>query len=169
MSEKRSQEVESAQMSLPLPGLAGGVGARHGGSVPGPGGGGYLDICTSAEFQKKKAATPQKNGAPRDPRLNDLRRIGLQSVWLDVAEEIGVDAFMRIWRIIDAAPECAYNDTALRVPIRMYRVFLRFQRNQYIRELAGSGLSFSAIKRRVARQLGEQVSIRHIKRIAASE
>lgn len=133
------------------------------------GGGGYLDICTSAEFQKKKAATPQKNGAPRDPRLNDLRRIGLQSVWLDVAEEIGVDAFMRIWRIIDAAPECAYNDTALRVPIRMYRVFLRFQRNQYIRELSGAGLSFSAIKRRVARQLGEQVSIRHIKRIAASE
>ncbi len=169
MNEKRSPEAESAQLCLVLPGPVGGVGARQGGPGPGPGGGGYLDICTAPESPKKKAAEPQKDAARRDPRLGDLESIGLKSVWLDVAEEIGVDSFLRVWRIIDADPCCDYGGSTLRVNIPLYRVFLRFQRNQYIRGLAGRKNSPRAIQRRLLRQFGEMVSLRHIKRIAAEE
>lgn len=169
MNEKRSQSAGIAQLSLLLPDLVEGVGARQGGSGTGPGGGGYLDICTTPESPKKKAAPPQKNGARRDPRLVDLESIGLKSVWLDVAEEIGVDSFLRVWRIIDADPCCDYGGSTLRVNIPLYRVFLRFQRNQYIRDLAARKNSPRAIQRRLLRQFGEMVSLRHIKRIAAEE
>jgi hypothetical protein len=98
-----------------------------------------------------------------------LRRIGLQRVWLDVAEQIGVDAFLVVWRLIDADPSCSSDGTTLRVPIRLYRTFLRAQRNQYIRTLAGMDVSPREIKRRLSRQFGESVSLRHIKRIAFAE
>lgn len=168
INEKRSPAAESAQLCLALPGDSGGVGARQAPPPPALGGGGYLDICTSANFWKK-SGPPEKNAAGRDPRLDDLRRMGLQRVWVDVAEEIGVDAFLRAWRIIDADPACSSDGTTLRVPLRLYRTFLRFQRNRFIRALADLKHSPRDIKRRLSRQFGESVSLRHIKRIASGD
>lgn len=36
-----------------------------------------------------------------DPRLNEMREMGLQSVWIEVAEAIGVDAFLKMWWELD--------------------------------------------------------------------
>lgn len=154
---KRSPAHESAQLPLSMSDLAPGVGARQGPSAHPPGGGGYQDVCTGSKFEKK-----------RDPRLDDLRRIGLQRVWIDIAEQIGVDAFLVVWRNIDADPACSLDRSSLRVTIRVYRTYLRFQRNRYIEELSRIGLSDDEIHRRLSKQFGETISLRHIKRITAA-
>jgi hypothetical protein len=163
MSEKRSAATRIDQLDLFDAQGRDGVGARHGSPGRAHGGGGYLDVCTAANFEAPRAA-PQKIAPHRDPRLADLARIGLQGVWLDVAEEVGVDVLLRIWRIIDASNETMINGRRCFVPIIQYRTFLRHQRNQYIRELSKT-LAPKQIRHRVNRQLGESVSMRNIWRI----
>jgi hypothetical protein len=105
--------------------------------------------------------------APRDPRLDDLRAMGLQRVWLHVAEEIGVDQFLALWRIIDADPQSSYDSATLRVPLLGWRTYLRYQRNRYIEQLRDMGRDALEIQRRLNRQMGERISLPHIKRIMA--
>lgn len=93
--------------------------------------------------------------------------MGLQRSWIRVAEEIGVDALLAAWRILDADPSSSYDGTTLRVPLRSYKTYLKYQRNRYVEDLARRGLPPDEIRRRLLRQLGESVSIRHIKRLAA--
>lgn len=165
MNEKRSPEGESAQLPLPLGRPGEGVGARQGDPGPQDGGGGYQDVCTVLEFQKNSPTS--KKSAPRDPRLEEFRRMGLGRVWLQVAEEIGADAFLAVWRILDADPSSWHNETILRVMLRPYRSYLRYQRNRFIEVMVAQGLKPHEIKRRLVRQLGENVSHRHIERLAA--
>lgn len=168
MEEKRSQDNESAQLSL-LPGLQpGGVGARQTPQPLPPGGGGYLDVCTVLDFQKK-AEDSKKTAPPADPRLDELRRMGLPRVWLRVAEAIGIDAFLTTWRILDADPSTWHNETILRIRLRPYRSYLRYQRNRYIEALTAQGLKPEEIQRRLQRQLGESVSHRHITRLGKGD
>jgi hypothetical protein len=127
-------------------------------------GGGYLNECTPPEFSKKNAAI--KKGM-RDPRLDELQRMGLQRPWIEGAEALGVDAILTLWRILDADPSSSYDGTTLRVPLRAWRTYLRFQRNRYIEDLHRRKVAPDEIQRRLLRQLGEKVSISHIKRIAA--
>ena len=93
MSEKRSQTQGNALMK--------GVGARHP-TPPAPRqGGGYLEIYTSSEFgfrpsEKNHAAAPEK-----DPRLQQLREIGLNHIWQEVAGAIGYDNFIKMWQILE--------------------------------------------------------------------
>ncbi|HLP99413.1 MAG TPA: hypothetical protein VK149_13330 [Sideroxyarcus sp.] len=101
----------------------------------------------------------------RDPRLDELNRMGLQRCWLDVAEEIGVDAFLRLWRRLDRAIEAKDDGGRLLIPIRKYKIYLKFQRNRYIEELDAQGVSPADIKRTLEKQLCEQISIRNISRI----
>ncbi len=168
MIEKRSPEQESAQLQLLLDTQTPGVGARQ---TPPPfphGGGGYLDICTAANFGKKTAGA-EKNAPARDPRLDDLQRMGLPRVWMLVAEAIGADAFLATWRILDSDPSSWHNETILRVRLRPYRSYLRYQRNRFIEALVSQGLKPDEIKRRLRMQLGEDVSDRHILRLAKAD
>lgn len=141
-----------------------GVGARQEEAPHPTVGGGYQDVCTGMKFEKK--STTEKIDR-RDPRLDDLRIMGLQRPWLLVAEEIGVDAMLAAWRILDADPSSSYDGTTLRVPLRSWRTYLRYQRNRYIDSLRNHGLAPQEIQKRLQRQLGERVSISHIKRLAA--
>lgn len=168
MEEKRSQEHESAQLSLLPDYQTGGVGARQGAPALPPGGGGYQDVCTVLDFQKKPADS-KKTGPAGDPRLDDLRRMGLPRVWLRVAEAIGTDAFLATWRILDADPSAWHNETILRIRLRPYRSYLRYQRNRYIEALTAQGLKPDEIQRRLQRQLGETVSHRHITRLGKGD
>lgn len=156
---KRSRCDENEQMTLPLGPFNPGVGARQAGSPPPVAGGGYQDVCTTENGEKK----PRR----RDPRLDDLRTMGLQRAWIAVAEAIGVDATLVAWRILDADPQSSYDGTTLRVPLRSWRTYLRYQRNRYIDSLSSIGLPPQEIQRRLQRQLGEHVSLSHIKRLAA--
>lgn len=165
MTEKRSPDDENAQLSL-LPTAPGpGVGARQ--PPPGlhPGGGGYQGVCMGSKFEKK-IGEAEKNAA-HDPRLDELRAMGLQRAWVAAAEAVGVDAVLAVWRILDADPSSSYDGTTLRVPLRAWRTYLRYQRNRYIDSLRDLGLRPHEIQRRLQQQLGERVSISHIKRLAA--
>ena len=165
MGERRSSGDENAQLSL-LPDLVEqGVGARHGGGGRPSRGGGYQDVCTAPNFKKNPAEA--EKSAPRDPRLDDLRAMGLQRAWISAAESVGVDAVLTVWRILDADPSSSYDGTTLRVPLRAWRTYLRYQRNRYIETLREMGQSPHEIQRRLMKQLGERVSISHIKRLLA--
>lgn len=133
------------------------VGGRHGDLHPSPEGGGYLNICTVLNIR-----TAKKN---RDPRLNELYAMGLHGMWLEVAETIGVDNFLAMWRILDVHPS-NYEDNGMKlIPMRRYKSYLRYQRNRYIEALDASGLSVQEIRDRLSKQLGEVISIRHISRL----
>lgn len=168
MSEKRSTRHENVQLHLLPDAPTPGVGARQ--AAPGLPiqGGGYQDVCTVLEFQKKPAGA-EKSAPARDPRLDDLQRMGLPGVWLEVAETIGVDAFLATWRIIDADPACWHNDTILRVRLRPYRSYLRYQRNRFIESLVAQGMKPAEVQARIRQQLGEDISHRHITRLAKAD
>lgn len=121
------------------------------------------------EISERRPGFRQKRSYPHDPRLHELDRMGLQRVWLDVAEEIGVDAFLSVWRIIDADPAARHKEGFLQINLKLYRSYLRFQRNRYIEALARKGLKPLEIQRNLVRQLRESVSLRHISRIAGGD
>jgi hypothetical protein len=91
--------------------------------------------------------------------------MGKPIVQLRVADAIGVDAFLAMWRIYDAEPSCGTESDDLNIRMRSYRSYLRFQRNLYIEGLSGTGKSTKSIQKSVHRHLCERISIRHITRI----
>lgn len=102
-----------------------------------------------------------------DPRLDELDRMGLQRCWLNVAAAIGVDAFLTMWRTLDA-DENLWRDadtSGMRIHLRRYESYLRFQRNRYIEELHAQGLSNEEIRARIASNIGEDLSPRHVERL----
>jgi len=134
-----------------------GVGARR---LDGPlqsGGGGSLDSCTTPEFALK--ADHGQN--LRDPRLRDLERVGLGADFLALAEDIGVDAFLTVWRFMSAR-----RDVYRKVTMPDYGSYERFQRNCYIRSLASEGHDVKEIRKIVSKVLGEHLSERTICRAA---
>ena len=158
--KKRSSEHRTANDEVRQADLFGGVGGRQASTPPRRKGGGYQNICTVLNFEQ---SVEQKK---RDPRMDELQQMGLQRVWLDVAEGIGVDAMLKAWRIIDATQGNIGDDGRLLVPLRSYGTFLRFQRNRYIETLADLGFTPAAIRERLDKQLGEKLSVRHISRVA---
>lgn len=85
--------------------------------------------------------------------------------WLRVANDIGVDAFDRMWKILDEEFPEEVAGQGLRPWIRSYRSYLRYQRNRYIEALFAEGRSEAEIRALVRETLGEQISPRHISRI----
>lgn len=136
-----------------------GVGGRQGNSPIPSQGGGYPNICNFLNFQ------PADDQKKIDPRLTELKKIGLRQGWIRVAEEIGFDAFLRVWRILDADPESYSSRGRLEIPLREYSTYLRFQRNRYIETLSDMGLDATNIRERLKDQLREKMSLRHISRI----
>lgn len=171
MNEKRNSEEKNAQPDLfgdgtPLAeNAAGGVGARQAARQALGAGGGYPETCTVLKF----SARPPETKKNRDPRLEELQRIGLKRVWLDVAEEIGVDAFLAMWRILDADDSSRHKEGFLQIHLKLYRSFLRYQRNRYIEALTAQGYKPLEIQRCLMRQLCEPVSLRHISRLSCGD
>lgn len=131
-----------------------GVGARQGQTEPPAGGGGYLDECTTSELWT-------------EARYRELSDMGLPQVWLHVAREIGYDRFMAMWRILDAALELrSDSDSMIEVQLRRYASFQRYQRNRFIESLVSMGLTPPQIQRKVREDLGEKLSLPHIRRLA---
>lgn len=136
-----------------------GVGGRQADSPPHPGGGGYLNICKILKFQ------PEVDEKKIDPRLEELKKMGLQHAWIRVAETIGFDSFLSVWRILDADPASYGGGGRLEIPLRAYSSYLRYQRNRYIETLTGMGCDAKQIRDRLKEQLREKISLRHISRI----
>jgi hypothetical protein len=98
--------------------------------------------------------------------------MGLQREWLDVADAIGVDDFLKVWRILDASSSAHSRkgeDGRLMIPIRCYSAFLRYQRNRYVESLDAMGMKPPEIQQKLKDQLCEHISIRHISRLVQPE
>lgn len=155
MDEKRSATPAGAQLDWVDLVHGQGVGARHSTVTAPPGGGGYLDECTPSQLWE-------------EARLRELAEMGLPQVWLDVAREIGYDPFMRMWRVLDSAVELrSDSESMIEVQLRRFSSFQRYQRNRFIEALVNMGLSTTEIQNRVKRELGEELSVRHLVRLAA--
>lgn len=158
-TEKRSSAAGIDQAQGGDGGLQQGVGGRQAEPPPPAGGGGYQDTCGFFKFWP--AAAPKK----RDPRLDELSAMGMPRTWLQVAEAIGFDAFLQMWRILDA-DESLHEDNMVKAYLRPYRSYLRFQRNRYIETLAALKVPCATIRDMLKRQLGEEISERHIFNLA---
>lgn len=132
-----------------------GVGGRHVGRPTAGTGGGYPDICTDSQ-QKV-----------RDPRVDDLRRVGLPQIWVRVADKIGFDAFLVCWQTI--AADDHYHDNQGRVRIPTPAVYYRYLRNQWIRGLAEDGLDSRQIQAEMRKSLGQSLALSSINRIVSSQ
>jgi len=132
------------------------VGGRHSGQASSAGGGGYLDDRTTPEFRSRV-----------DPRLEDLRVIGLQPYWRRIAEIIGFDAWEQVWRLLEAEPGIRRDDGVMYIPLRSHRSYQRYQRNLFIRSLYAAGRSIREIRDEVCRVTGEKLSMGHLSRIAS--
>lgn len=161
--EKRNSEHGIDSTPTHRADLFGGVGGRQTSRRPSRRGGGYLDKCTVLNF------SPDVEQKKRDPRLDELREMGLQRVWLDVAEEIGVDALLKMWRILDRDQASIGDDGRILVPIRSYSTFLRYQRNRYIESLSNMGMKAKQIREKLKEQLCENISIRRLNRLTQQD
>lgn len=159
MNEKRSCAGGIAQGDLFGLGASAGVGARQAHQHGAGRGGEYLEICGSQNFEIPDA----------DPRFAELRQIGLPRMWLLVAETVGFDLFLELWRRLTeegAAMGYARDTNGVRMPsLRDYDSYLRFQRNRYIAALAERGMTPKQVRRAVARNLGEPLDEKHVFKI----
>ncbi|MGR2663092.1 hypothetical protein ACUXVY_16035 [Chromobacterium haemolyticum] len=137
-----------------------GVGGRHRQGQPLAGGGGYLDDCPFSEFPDGA----KKNRA-RDPRLDDLRRMGMHHSWQRVAEEIGMDAFLVMWRILDAEDQWRHPKGGLELTLRRYKSYEHFQRDMYIFQLRQAGVSIVEIREKLLSAFGVKLECSRIKSI----
>ncbi len=173
MGEMRSGNRAQAWAQLDLLDPGHGVGARQGQGHALAGGGGYLDGCTPPEVAygaSKKIAKKFPVRADLDPReaalLAELDAMGLSRVLLQVAHTIGFDHFMAMWRILDGSYEAmADNDSGIYMRMPRMAAYKRYQRNRFIEALVQLGWSQPEISRAVKRDLGEDVSDRHIFRL----
>lgn len=133
-----------------------GVGARHKESKISSGVVGYLDICNDSDVLEKNFF---------DPRVGEIRKIGLSACWVEIAEEIEFEAFLKVWQKLDAAS--SIDERGLYVP--KFSSWLRYQRNRVIISLRDAGMSYPDIKRRIKAELSEDVSVAHIRRIVFAD
>lgn len=135
-------------------------GGRQASATSLPQGGGYLDVCSASELRIRHHCA-----ADHDPRLDDLRAMGMHHTWQKVAAEIGMDAFLAMWRILDADTQFQHPKGGLELTIRRYKSYLRYQRNRYILQMNGMGYREADIKYRLAQGLSENLAVSHISNI----
>lgn len=145
-------EVDAQATSVP------GVGGRQYDLFASGGGGGYLNECTTSKLLE---------GA----KIRELSEMGLPAIWIRIAEAVGYDNFLTIWRILDTAAELreirrSENESMIEVQLRRYSSFQRFQRNRWVEEMARNHFPPAVIQKLVKDRLGEKLDRSHIRKIA---
>lgn len=175
MSKKRSAvadiaqgdlfEVENDSVSGCCAPSLGGVGARHSLGAVLAGGGEYLNNCDLSNFSfSNLAPIDEKNR--RDPRFAELEKIGIPTVWLRIAERVGFDTWLDVWRML-SDDESVRHDGGARLPkLRCYSAYSRYQRNRYICSLAKQGMPLRVIQELLRKNLREFLDITNIQRIS---
>jgi hypothetical protein len=83
--------------------------------------------------------------------------------WSDVVAQIGMPAFLAIWRTLDEVAVGARGEVRAKLP--PYRSFLRSQRNQHVRLLAASGHDRINVTRSLRSGFGERLTPEHVQLI----
>lgn len=161
--ERRTNSMETAHHHPQMELWPVGVGGRQGNPHRPSEGGGYLQTCTDSKF------SPYGAEKMRDPRMEELKAMGLHWAWLKVAEEIGVDAFLAMWRVMDKVEQFQDERGHLEFSLRRYKSFGRYQRNLFVRQLHAHGAGAVDIRRRIEVQMGETLTKSTILRIISGE
>ena len=138
------------------------VGARQPMGAPPPGGGGYLSSCSALDVALGDAP-PRSAGAERDPRIDELRQLGLGPVWVLVAESIGYETFLAAWAVMSANPD--FMDSRNRITIPNIARLHTYQRNLAVRSLARRGFLPRQIRDEMIRTAGLLLSLYQIQHI----
>lgn len=161
MSRSRSSSAGIAQSQIgpaPVePRSDQGVGGRQGDGRACPAGGGYLETCTDLKFSE--------SAGRRDPRLDQLGALGLQPAWLRLAEQLGVDLFLTVWRTLDADDTPVNESGTLTLTLRRYACWQRAERDGHIRALKAAGLPTRQVRERLLDNYGQRLSPAHVRRI----
>lgn len=161
LSEMRSATQEIAQGDL----FSQGVGARQGDPASSPRGGEYLNNCNLQNFSNP-APAPDAEKKRRDPRFEELERIGIPAAWMRVAERVGFDVWLDIWRMLSEDASVRHDGGARLPKLRCFSSYSRYQRNRYIRSLAEQGMPPPVIQRALRDNLREHLDITNIVRIS---
>ncbi len=125
------------------------VGGRQQALRLAPGGGGYQNVCTAPGDAVGAPAAP----APTtDPRIAELRRVGLPRIWIALAQAIGFDAFVVAWQTL---MRHGHVDDRNRIVVPNLQRYMRFQRNQMIRQLVADGFGIDEVQQKVKDATGE--------------
>lgn len=127
-----------------------GVGARQGPWPPPERGGGSPPSCSSSE--SALGASPAQPAAARDPRVEELRQLGLGPVWVRVAEAIGYETFLAAWSVMSANRD--FMDGRNRVTIPDIGLLHQYQRNLAVKDLARRGFQPRQIREEMIRRAG---------------
>ena len=130
------------------------MGGRQHRSPPATRGGGYPDICTQTEVPLS------------DPRMRELKQMALPSVWMSIAELVGFESFISLWKILDENFKPKYHRNCIRVDMPGFSRFERYQRNGYIRRVfTETGLKAKHLRNVIKNDMGVELSVRQIDRI----
>jgi len=103
-----------------------------------------------------------KQEAAQDERILELRKIGISNWLILLAEEIGYDNMLIVWRRLSYE---AGENGEHRLRIQRWTSFMRYQRNQLIFSLNGEGKTLKQIRKYLISGLGESPAIEQINRI----
>jgi hypothetical protein len=93
--------------------------------------------------------------------------MGMPDWMLELANTIGFDNTLAMWRLLDAQRELRADDgLMINLQLRPFASYQRFQRNRFIESLGAMGLTVAEIRHKVKKELGEELSKRHILRLA---
>lgn len=95
-----------------------------------PEGGGYLDNCTYSKNQDTLS----------DPRMAELRLLKLPESWITIAEKIGIDNFLLVWKLLDEESE------EHKTYIPAFSKYIKLQRDLTIKQLSREGHNVVEIK-----------------------
>jgi hypothetical protein len=160
MTEKRNSITRSTQSDLFEGAQAGRVGARQAGKASPRRGGGYRKICGEQNF-----CAPDES-AQADPRFAELARIGLPAAWRRIAERVGFDAWIDVWKMLSADDSLRHDGGQKMPKLRTFDAYLRYQRDRYIESLAQAGANDCQIQQALLRNIGETLDVSRINRLA---
>lgn len=91
--------------------------------------------------------------------------MGMSAHWVGVAHVIGFDAFLALWRYLDSREALVHDSGQLKIWLRRFSAYQRFQRNRYIETLARAGYSARQIRRLLEDRLCESMTERNVQLI----
>lgn len=128
-------------------------------------GGGSRHVYTDSKSPVKKRGARAAAAPPADPRLIELRALGLNRTLMEMAERIGYEAFMAAWEVLSNSDEVQSNGCRLLIPA--ISTYMRYQRNLLIVQLAAEGKRPPQIAHEVNVSLGMNLTVNLVKRALA--
>lgn len=99
--------------------------------------------------------------------MAELAQIGLPAAMMALAEHLGFDAFMDVWRLLSSRPELRNDSNQIELCVRPIHRWETYQRNRYIETLVKAGVKPSELRQHLQEKLGESIGERQALRLVS--